>query len=250
MHYLDPTDGLKNVRNPAMDLLTVYDATSANLSHVTPPPGVKMAGYVTGSGGVPWTSAQWAAHPDAIRIDQSPVNTALDETADVLDVEHLAATLADIPQWVHAAWGHYHAATRPGQRTPTIYMNHSTMTPVANALVAAGITSGVSFWLAELMSYPTAAKLVTEAGGPYPVVGAQYEFNDTHDVSVVNAGWFANVSRRTPATAPAASNTVQVEHYQDGFGWVLDAHFTTPPTSRYRARVSAGQWSAWQALQP
>ena len=233
-----------------MDLLTVYDATSENLPHVTPPPGVKMAGYGTGSGGVPWTPSQWKQYPDAIRIDQAPANTTADETMDALDVENLAATLADIPQWVHAAWGHYHAATRPGQRTPTIYMNHSTMTPVANALVAAGITSGVSLWLAEPMSYLTAAKLVTEAGGPFPIVGVQYEFLGTHDVSVFNAGWFANVSGKTPAPVPGAHYSVQVEHYEDGFGWVLDAHLSTPATSRYRARVATPQWSDWQEFRP
>lgn len=233
-----------------MDLLTVYDATSVNLPHLAIPGGVKMAGYLTGSSGVPWTSAQWRAHPDAIRIDQSPINNRFDETADVLDVEHLAATLTDIPQWVHAAWGSYHTAARPGQRTPTIYMSKDTVTPVANTLIAAGIKDGVNLWLAEQMTTEQASQLVTTAGGPFPIVGVQYDFLTDHDVSVFNAEWFTNVSRRTPAPAPAAANTIQVEHYQDGFGWVLDAHFTTPPTSRYRARVLTGQWSPWQTLQP
>ena len=233
-----------------MELLTVYDATAANLDRITIPPGVKMAGYVTGSGGVPWTPDQWSRHPDAIRIDQSPINTDTNETADVLDVEKSAATLADVPQWVRAAWGHYHAATRPGQRAPTVYISRDTVTPLANVLVAAGIKSGVNLWLAEPTTTEQASHLVETAGGPWPIVGVQYDYLTSHDVSVVNAGWFADVSRRTPAPAPAASNTIQVEHYQDGFGWVLDAHFTTPPTSRYRARVSTGQWSPWQPLQP
>ena len=182
-----------------MELITVYDATSVNLGKLTLPAGVKMAGYGTGSGGVPWTGAQWRQHPDAIRIDQSPVNTPADETMDVLDIENSAATLADLPQWVHAAWGNYHAAARPGQRTPAIYMSRSMVTPVANTLVKAGIKSGVNLWLAAPMDTAAAAQLVTSAGGPYPVVGVQYAFLPDHDVSVFSADWFNSVSGKTPA---------------------------------------------------
>lgn len=181
-----------------MELITVYDCMGSNLGKFNVPPGVKMAGYVTGSGDVPWTADQWRQHPDAIRIDQSPVNTPADETADVLDVESLAATLADIPQWVHAAWGNFHANVRPGQRTPTTYMSRSNMTPVANTLVHAGITSGVNLFLAAPMDVAAAAQLVTSAGGPYPIVGVQYAFLPDHDISIVSADWFNNVSGNTP----------------------------------------------------
>lgn len=190
---------MKERQTGNVDLITVYDATSANLAKLPFPAGVKMAGYATGSGGVPWTDAQWRQHPDAIRIDQSPVNTPADELCDVLDVEHDGATLADIPQWVHAAWGNYHTNRRPGQRTPTIYMSRSLMTPVANTLVAAGITSGVNLWLAAPMDMPAAAQLVTSAGGPYPIIGVQHKFLPDHDESVFNAGWFDNVSGKTQA---------------------------------------------------
>ena len=233
-----------------MELTTVYDCTGANLGKFPIPPGVSLAGYVTGTGGVPWTPAQLAQHPGAIRIDQWPVNTPAGETADVLDVEPGAATVNTLETWVHAAWASYRAGVRPGQRTPTIYMNRSTMTPVANALVAAGITSGVNLWLAEPMDRVTATGLVTQAGGPYPVVGVQYEFHGDYDVSVFNAAWLNNVSGKAPALPLDTRYTVQVERYQDGFGWVLDVHFATPPASRYRARVSDGEWSPWQEFRP
>jgi hypothetical protein len=185
-----------------MELITVYDCPGENLSKIAIPPGVEMAGYITGTGSVPWTTEQLAAHPDAIRIDQAPTNTPANETADVFDVENGAGTLEDIPQWVHAAANAFHANARPGQRNPTIYMNRSTMTPVANTLIAAGILSGVNLWLAAPMTPAEAAHLVTNAGGPYPIVGVQFAFNGDHDVSVFSATWFDNQSGKPHLSFP------------------------------------------------
>lgn len=233
-----------------MNLTTVYDCMGSNLGKFPVPHGVLMAGYVTGQGGVPWTDQQFAAHPDAIRIDQSPVNTVIDEEADVLDVENQAATIADVPTWVRGAWRSWINVDRPGQRTPTVYCSHSSLTPVANALVAAGITKGVNFWLAEPMTAAMARAELEKAGGPFPIVGVQYLFMGDHDVSIFNPEWLTNVSGKTPLPMPDTRFTVQVERYQDGFGWVLDTQFSTPPAQRYRARVSNGQWSNWQEFTP
>ena len=233
-----------------MELTTVYDCTGANLGKFPIPPNVKMAGYITGSNGVPWTPPQFAAHPGAIRIDQSPFNTPNDETADLLDIEPGAATVADAPGWVTNAKEDFRAARRPGQRWPTIYVEQSELTPVANALVAASIRSGVNLFLTKPMTQAQAVHLVETAGGPFPIVGVQYEFRDLYDVSVVSTAWLNDVSEKPPVTPPAAPYTVQVEHYQNGFGWVLDTHFTTPPAARYRARVNNGQWSGWVEFRP
>lgn len=195
-----------------MSLITVYDAMGANVDKLILPPGVKMAGYLTGSGGVPWTPAQWAKYPDAIRIDQSPVNTAPNELADVLDVEQDAATLEDVPGWVLAAQRNYRNAVRPGQRSPVIYMSASNVTPVVNTLVAEMITSGVGLWIAGEMTFDQAAAMVTNASGPYPVKGVQYAFLGDHDVSVFNAEWFNTVSVKTPVKAP-------VSGVQGGWKW-------------------------------
>lgn len=185
-----------------VDLTTVYDCMGSKLGTFPVPEGVLLAGYVTGNGGVPWTPAQFAAHPDAIRIDQSPENTAPDETADVIDIENDAATLADLPQWVHAAWGNYHASVRPGQRQPAPYMSRTTVTPVVNTLIAAGITSGIGLWLAAPMQSAMAAQLVNDASGPFPIIGVQYAFLPDHDVSVFSTEWLNTVSGKTPATPP------------------------------------------------
>lgn len=185
-----------------MNLITVIDCTGVNLADVNPPVGALMAGYVTGSAGVPWTEEQFAAHPGAIRIDQSPADTPADETADMIDVEQGAATIADVPIWVHGAWTSYRAGRRPGQRTPTIYVEESELTPVANALNAAGITSGVNLFLTEPMPEHAAMDILNAAGGPFPIVGVQYAFQTLFDVSLVSVAWLDNVSKAPVISAP------------------------------------------------
>lgn len=233
-----------------MNLTTVYDCMGSNLGKFPVPHGVLLAGYVTGNGGVPWTPQQFAAHPDAIRIDQSPQNTPADELCDVLDVEQQAATLADVPAWYEAALTNWQTARRPGQRKPAIYMSHSTITPVVNTLIKAGITAGPYIWLAEPMTAAMARAELQKAGGPFPIIGVQYLFMDDHDVSIFSTAYLNNVSGKTPLPMPDTRFTVQIERYQDGFGWVLDTQFSTPPAQRYRARVSNGQWSNWQEFTP
>ena len=76
---------------------TVYDCIGANVGSL--PVAAWYAGYVTGTGGVPWSAQQLADHPGVVRIDQSPVNTTADETADVLDYETLLAAEAPGFAW-------------------------------------------------------------------------------------------------------------------------------------------------------
>ena len=171
-----------------------YDATHENIGHL---PAGQVAGYVTGSSWIVWTAADWAAHPGAIRIDQSPFNTALDETADVLDFENGAATLADIASWVIAARANFLKGTRPGQRWPAIYCSKNNVTPVANALVAAHLTN-VPLWVAEYYPGEAAAQAAVAAGsGPFPVIGFQYSDkggNSTYDLDVFSVEWIHTVS--------------------------------------------------------
>lgn len=202
-----------------MDLTTVWDATGFEMQNLTPPPGVLMAGYMTGSGAVPWGPNTWAKYPNAVRIDQSPVDTPFDETADVIDVEPQAGTVAGVPEWVHGAWVSYRTGRRPGQRTPTVYAYESELTPIANTLNAAGITSGVNIWLSKPMTASQAADLLNTAGGPFPIIAVQYEFNPDHDVSLVSTAWLNNVSK-------APGNTQQPVNHP---------HPPAPP----------GEWKDW-----
>lgn len=171
----------------------VYDATHANISRL---PQGQAAGYSTGSGVVPWTAADWDAHPGAVRIAQSPFEPADNAVhADVLDVETEAATVADVPGWAEAAAVNFFSGVRPGQRHPAVYVNLSNLTPVVNALAAAKITSGVSLWIANWnLTEAEAAALVTMASGPYPVVGCQYRNAGLYDISVFSAAWLDAVS--------------------------------------------------------
>jgi hypothetical protein len=175
--------------------VTVFDCIGSAVGSFTLPTATQVAGYVTGSGDVPWTPAQFSRFPGAIRIDQSPVNAATNETADVLDIERGAATVENLPEWVHAAWHSYQAGLRPGQRTPTVYQSLSNVTATVNALLAAGITNGVNLWVAGSMQQLQAADMLAAASGPFPIVAVQYAFQSLFDVSLCSAAWLSNVSK-------------------------------------------------------
>lgn len=191
-----------------MDLIHVYDCTAANLGSFPIPPDAVMAGYITGSGDVPWTPAQFSRYPNAIRIDQSPVNTPADVTADVYDLEFRAGTLTGLPEWVHGAWSSWTTGRRPGQRKPTVYCGYSSRTAVANALNAAGITMGVNLWVALETSVNVAMGMVLNGGGPFPIVGVQYQYTPNFDVSVFSATWI-NDQAKAPQKTQTPPNTQQ-----------------------------------------
>lgn len=161
-----------------------YDAIGAGVAHL--PPG-QHAGYTTGSGGIAWSAAQFASSPGCVRIDQDYL--ASDHTADVLDVENGAATPAECPAWVKAALANYRSAARPGQRSPAIYCNGSTLTAVCNSLLAGGVTSA-NIWLANWsLSAVAAADLVARSAPPWLIVGCQFSDAGLWDVSVFSVPW-------------------------------------------------------------
>lgn len=233
-----------------MDLVTVYDCIGSNVGKFPVPDGVLMAGYATGTHGVPWSDAEFAQHPGAVVFDQSPTDTPADETADVLDVEPYAATIADVPIWVHAAWTSYRAGRRPGQRTPTVYVEESELTPVANTLNASGITDGVNLWLSSPMSAAAAEHMVETASGPFPIVGVQYDFGPEFDVSVVSKAWLDNVSKPPVISHLHSTYEAQMEYWKPGFGWVLFDQFTFPAMPKVRIRISDRQWREWKEIYP
>lgn len=181
------------------DLRTVYDATGANLPGIKLPPGAAMAAYVTGSGGVPWTAAQLAAHPGAVRIDQSPVNTAADETADLLDYENGAATKEDLAPWYRGAATNYARVARAGQRWPAVYCSYDNRTEVVNTFIAAGITQGPRLWLA---GWDAPVREIIDAldnsGGPFPVIGWQAHNYGSYDGSLVRVDWLDGTASPYP----------------------------------------------------
>lgn len=182
-----------------MPVTDVYDATWANASHL--PPGLH-AGYRTGSAGVAWPLSAEADNPGMLWYDQSPDNSALDELADLLDFENGAATIDDIVPWKRAADAAYAAGRRPGQREPGVYASRDNVTPVANALIAGGITR-CPLVIADYSGGRTlAAAEVIAASGPFPVVGRQYADEGLYDASVFSTAWLDAVSRAPAPPGP------------------------------------------------
>lgn len=192
-----------------VSLILAHDVTHENIASA---PSGQLAGYSTGSPNVQWTVKDGLAHPGWIQIDQSPVNTDVDERADVLDYEYSAATLADLAPWYKAASLNFKNATRPGQREPLIYCSWSNRTEVANALIAGGVTYAglwIAYWDIGLLA---AQQLVLTASGPFPIRGVQYANHPYWDDDVFDSAWVNNVSGKA---APIVS--VQVTTLPPGW---------------------------------
>lgn len=173
-----------------MSIVVAHDATHEFINHL---PGGQAAGYTTGSPSIRWTNADWAAHPGAVRIDQD--FSASDPSADVLDVENGAATFSDCPRWAKQAMADFIADVRHGQRTPAIYCSASSVTSVANALVNGGVKSGVGLWVASWgIGEAAALSMLASAGGPFPVIGVQYNNGEFFDYDLFSGAWLNDVS--------------------------------------------------------
>lgn len=198
-----------------MSLTLGVDVTHANIKYA-PVNKVQMAGYVTGSPDIVWTAADWQLYPNAVRIDQSPANTPLDETADVLDVENGAATLADIVPWTRAALANFAKVTRTGQRLPLIYTSAANVTPVANVLTGAGLTKGdVGLWVASWQGKSAADVDIMTASGPFPIHAFQLDSATYFDVDLFSTAWLN--TRSGHAAKPPV-----IEH-----GIVIDSNLIT-----------------------
>jgi len=152
----------------------------------------------------------------------------VDTTADVLDVEGGAATFADCPVWAKKAMDAFGSVKRPGQRWPCIYASASNLTPVVNALINGGISRGVNLWVANWsLSEAQAMALLTNAGGPFPVVGVQFNDPGPYDIDVWSSAWLDRKSGKDVAANPVKG----LERIHRGYtsvtlAWDADAHAT------------------------
>lgn len=161
----------------------VYDATHANIG--TLPDAAEYAGYVTGTSDIVWTDADFKAHPNAIRIDQTPTGTPWDALADGDDYERGAVSLSELPVRAKLRMHAFNTNARPGQRRPFVYASADSLTAVANALVAGGVTSGVGLWVAHWTGdIVSAIQTVKTRSGPFPIVAFQFENAGPFDISV------------------------------------------------------------------
>lgn len=182
----------------------MIDAIGADAGNI-PVSAPKVAGYVTGSGDVPWPPAEWARFTQAghVRIDQSPNLTAwASGAADVADMENGAATQATviIQGLVRQAKGWW----------SFVYVSAANLAGLQEAAKAAGFTK-VQFWVANWnLSEAEAAdqlggdivsiQFASPTSNPDTVVpgGTQTLAQANVDLSVTIPAWFAY---RPPAPA-------------------------------------------------
>lgn len=194
-----------------MGITVVYDATHANIAAL--PPNSNVAGYVTGSSDIAWTPEDFRAHPEAVRIDQSPSSTVWDATADVDDYESGAVALSELAPRAKLRMSSFKAGTRLGQREPLVYASANNITNVANALVNGGVISGVGLWVANWnLTEPQAITDVISASGPFPIRGVQFHNAGQYDVSVFDSAWLANTSGKVRVKPSVIMSGFQ-------FGW-------------------------------
>lgn len=193
---------------------TMYDTIGANASNI-PQTALKIAGYTTGYGDVPWTQADWQRFPHAghVLIRQDMDNyTPWD--FDVLDVEPRACT---IPDAVRASADRYH-----GRKWNTaIYIDKADVAVLCQQLPANGVPREyVQLFVADWdLNEQTAASMLGTTVNGYEIVAIQWASptsnphtvcpGDPHgrtlselniDLSVTKPAWFAPPA--TPAPQP------------------------------------------------
>ena len=192
------------------DVIQGWDATGANLDAAPPGQG---ATYTTGTGGVAATAAQLASRPGIVRICQD--TGATDQTADVLDVETGAATIADVATWLPAARASFNAGTRPGQREPAVYVDQSNLTALADTYPADSPLCPIPIWVARWGRTPAeAAADIANPSGPYPLIAEQFANGALWDSDSWSADWLANVSAGsspTPVSTPTFTEAIMSE---------------------------------------
>lgn len=206
----------------------MIDATRVN-AHNIPREAVKVAGYVTGLGAVPWTAAEWALFPESghVRIDQSPsLSSFAQGLADVADLEYLAGTVASFVAAVESR-------IDLGITWSTAYGTDSTLAAVEGALEAAGphgwYFGHVDAWLADWnLSEAQAAGVVgtlvhgltcravqwaSPSSNPGTLVpGSGLTLAQAQvDLSVAEDSWHP-----APVTQPSAARTYVVVELPDG----------------------------------
>lgn len=199
-----------------MGLRVVYDVTGTDYGQQ--PPGA-VALYVTGSAGIPATPAQLAAHPEAVLIDQTPASGQWDSLADVDDYENGAVTLGELAPRAKERLANFKANHRPGQRSPAVYFSASDVHNVVNALISGGVTSGVGLWVANWnLTQPEAIAEVTNASGPFPIIGVQYHNAGLFDISVFSSTWLDTRAASPPPPPPPPPHNALPPGW-DGSGW-------------------------------
>lgn len=215
-----------------------------------------VLGYSTGFGDVPWTQTEWNMFPDAIKLKITQLNSNNnDPDADIIDIEPEAATIDQAVIWCKQRI----AAHKPA----TCYCSGSDVTPLVNALNAAGITSGVFLAVAHPgWSQAQAQSVLDMSGGPFPIVYIQYAWpelnlgggtivpggnktlNQTNlDLNLIRQDWLELIR---PLNTPVSQNTEDEEMRifdtpNDGIWFAGPAGYSHIPTPQIVSELqSAG----------
>jgi hypothetical protein len=216
----------------AVKVVKLNDATHANIRFL--PVGEADAGYMTGSPDVKWTEDDWHSSPSAVRIDQSPLITAVDLTADFMDMEAGAVTVAELAEVVRDAQAAFHENRRAGQRWPGVYFSRSRLAEVMAALHAGGVKScplGIADWNYDLEQ---ATAEVSSSSGLFPVVWRQYANRRFYDAGVCSLAWLNRVS----------GPHVPVRHVASGEYSLAQIAVSRNTTVGHLLEVSAGAYTA------
>jgi hypothetical protein len=208
----------------------MYDATRSNATVLVPLKPSMVAIYLTGSPDIRWTSKEVQLFPNAqfVRIDQGG-QTSPQFEATVFDVEPGAWTMGNAVA----------ACKECTAERPTIYCDRSDYLTVPASF-------SDDLWIAA--PGLTDAQAIALAAKDKRIVAVQNVFAGSFDSSLVIDPNWPNLPPVPVIPPPPLRFEVQVERYQPGFGWVLETTFTTAPGSKYRARVSNGEWSQWQEI--
>jgi hypothetical protein len=145
----------------------MIDTIHADVSNI-PVSTPKVAGYVTGTPEIQWTTADWDRFPRSgkVRINQDG-STDVSEAgiADVADYEPGAFTEAQVLEWVKLR-KHSHLAC-------AVYVAASNRASLTSALREAGHT-GVDLWIADWSLSEAEAVRLLSTSGAYPVVAVQW----------------------------------------------------------------------------
>lgn len=194
------------------DVIDMMDTIRTSV-HNIPQSCQKVAGYVTGSGDIPWTDAEWALFPHAghVTINQAP-GSSQPFIGNVKDIETGAGSIADFVA---------EARIREQQRHWNYagYVDAADAAACAAACRSAGL-SMVELWIADwrLNRQQAIAQLGTMVNG-YPVVGIQWASPTSNpdtivpgstltlkeaniDLSVTVASWFPPPAAPTPPPPP------------------------------------------------
>lgn len=153
-----------------------------------------VAGY--NNGAYAWKAADWDKFEgfEHLGID---VNGDAWETSGALDIENGDATVQVAVVWV----GRKLKAAKPGEYPPILYCNRNTLTPLFNAMNAAGykVNKDFKLWIGTL----DGTTQVSDMTGVFAVqyAGAkQLGFNV--DESIIYDGTWRNLDGKTPVTEP------------------------------------------------